>query len=86
MSVAGAMSARHYLTNRIRRSLVSLELPFPPMVFFAIGIEHSLNMTVQRLHDPDARHHRRPAARYQHPHFDRRLPLRQVGFFFLTGW
>ena len=37
-----------------------------PMSIFAIGIEHPLGMTVQRLHDPDPRHHRRPAAGWYH--------------------
>jgi hypothetical protein len=28
------------------------------MGIFALGIEHPLDMAVQRLHDPDPRHHR----------------------------
>jgi hypothetical protein len=52
------------------------------MGIFAIGIGHPLDMTVQRLHHSDPRHHRRTAARYQHQHLDRRLPFRQVGFLF----
>ena len=38
--------------------MISLELSFSPMGFFAIGIKHPLDMTVERLHDPDTRHHR----------------------------
>ena len=52
------------------------------MGIFAIGIEHPLDMTVQRSHDADPRHHRRAASRHQHQHFDRGLPFRQVGFLF----
>jgi hypothetical protein len=33
------------------------------MCLFAIGIEHPLDMTVQRLHDPDPRQHSVTAAR-----------------------
>jgi hypothetical protein len=50
------------------------------MRLFAIGIEHALDMTIERLHDPDPRHHRMSAAATEHQHFDRRLPFRQVGF------
>jgi hypothetical protein len=28
------------------------------MCLFAIGIEHPLDMTIERLHDPDPRQHR----------------------------
>jgi len=48
------------------------------MGIFAIGIEHPLDMTVQRLHDPDPRHHRRASAR-KHQRLDRGLPLGQIG-------
>jgi hypothetical protein len=65
---------------------VSLQLPLSPMGLFPLGIEHPLDMTVQRLHDPDPRHHRRTASRHQHQYLDRRLPfvallvgLRKVG-------
>jgi hypothetical protein len=47
---------------------------------FAIGIEHPLDMTVQRLHDSNPRHHRRTASRHQHQRRDRGLPFRQRGF------
>jgi len=50
------------------------------MSILALGIERVLDVTVQRLHDPDPRHHRRTALRHQHQHRDRRLPFRQVGF------
>ena len=62
--------------------MVPLELPFSPMGIFALGIEQPLDMTVQRFHDTDARHHRRAAARYQHQDLDCRLPFGQVGFLF----
>ena len=62
-------------------SLVSLELPLSPVGIFAIGIEHPLDMTVQRLHDPDPRQHRITTAAAQHQDLDRRLPFRQVGLF-----
>ena len=52
------------------------------MCLFAIGIEHPLDMTVQRSHDSNPRHHRVPAAAAQHQRFDRRLPFWQVGFLF----
>ena len=39
-------------------SLIALELPLSPVGIFALGIEHPLDMTVQRLHNADARHHR----------------------------
>jgi hypothetical protein len=35
---------------------------------------------VQRSHDSNPRHHRRPAAAAQHQRFDRGLPFRQLGF------
>jgi hypothetical protein len=31
------------------------------MGIFAIGIEHPLDMTIERLHDTDPRHHRQNA-------------------------
>jgi len=58
--------------------LVPLELPG----IFALGIEHPLDMTIQRLHDPNPRHHRRTAPSDQHQDLDRGLPFRQVGFLF----
>jgi hypothetical protein len=54
------------------------------MGILALGIEDPHNMTVQRLHDPDARHHRWPAARHQHQNLDRRLSFRQVRFLLIT--
>jgi hypothetical protein len=50
------------------------------MRVFALGIEHPLDATVQRLHDPDPRQHRITAAAAQHQDLDRCLPFRQVGF------
>ena len=38
------------------------------MMIFAFGIEHPLDMTVQRLHDADPRHQRRPASGHQQQH------------------
>jgi hypothetical protein len=52
------------------------------MGIFAIGIEHPLDMTVQRSHDANPRHHRVAAAAAQHQRFDSGLPFRQVGFLF----
>jgi hypothetical protein len=43
------------------------------MCLFAIGIEHPLDMTVQRLHDPDPRQHRVTPAAAQ------RVPQPQIG-------
>jgi hypothetical protein len=48
----------------------------------ALGIEHPVHVTVQRFQEPNPRHHRWAAARYQHQDLDRRLPFRQVGFRF----
>jgi hypothetical protein len=47
------------------------------MGLFALGIEHPLDVTVQRSHDPNPRHHRRTATAAQHQCFDRGLPFRQ---------
>ena len=63
-----------------RRSLVPLEFPLPPMCLFAIGIEHPLDVTVQRPHDADPRQHRIATTATQHQDLDRRLPFRQVEF------
>jgi hypothetical protein len=54
------------------------------MMIFAIGIEHPLDMTIERLHDPDPGQHRVTTAAAQHQHFDRRLPFRQLDSFFGT--
>ena len=56
------LDVRYHLRLLKQRLLVPLELPFPPMCLFAVGIEDALDMTVQRPHDADARHHRRSAA------------------------
>jgi hypothetical protein len=46
--------------------------------FLARCIEHGINVTVQRLHDADAREHRWAAVRRdQDQGFHRRLPLRR---------
>lgn len=66
-------------------SSIPFQLQFPPVGIFALGIERPPDMTVQRLHDADARHHRRTASRYQHQDRDRRLPFRQVGLLFRQG-
>jgi hypothetical protein len=50
------------------------------MRLLAIGIEHPLDVTVQRPHDSNPRHHRVAAAATQHQRFNCRLPFRQVGF------
>jgi hypothetical protein len=48
------------------------------MRLFAGRIEHSLNVTVQRLHDADARKHRRAAVRRDQDQGRHcRLPLRR---------
>ena len=52
------------------------------MCLFAIRIEYPLDTTVQRPHDPDPRQHGIATAATQHQNLDRRLPFRQVGFFF----
>jgi hypothetical protein len=72
-------------TNRRkpRRSLlISLQLPLAPMGLFPLGLELTQDMTVQRPHDSDPRHHRGTASRNQQQYFDRCLPFRQVGFLF----
>ena len=46
----------------------------------ALGIKDPLDVTVQRLHDSDPRHHRRTATRHQQQHLNGGLPFRQVGF------
>ena len=45
---------------------------------FAIGIENAFDVTIQRFHDADARHHCRTVEpRDEHQNFHRRLPLRR---------
>ena len=48
----------------------------------ALGIEHPLDMTVQRLRDRDPRQHRSAAMPHQHQRLDCDLRFRQVGFLF----
>jgi hypothetical protein len=52
------------------------------MVVFATGIEYALDVSVQCLHDADARHHRRPAVTFgdQDQDFNRSLPLLDLLF------
>jgi hypothetical protein len=58
-------------------SPVPRQLPPSPMMTLPVGIEHPLNMPVQRPHDADPRQHRRPAQRRdQHQGFDCGLPFR----------
>jgi hypothetical protein len=46
------------------------------MRVFALGIEHPLDMTVERLHDPHARHHRWPVLlNHQQQCLDSGLPF-----------
>src|SRR5258708_6557943 len=57
-------------------SSVPRQLPAAPMMVFAIGIEHALDVAVQCPHDADARKHRRPArGRDQDQSFHGRLPV-----------
>ena len=46
------------------KTVIGLSSAFalPQCVFFALGIEYPLDMTIERLHDPNPRHHRRPTA------------------------
>ena len=49
------------------------------MCLFARAIEHALNVPIERLHDADARKHRRAAERrHQDQRFHRRLPFRKL--------
>jgi hypothetical protein len=71
-------------------SFVPLELPAPPMMLFAIGIEDALDVPVKRPHDTDARKHRRSAdRRNQDQGFHRRLligfPIHVFLEFFMKG-
>src|ERR1700722_9001509 len=50
--------------------IVPLQLPFSPVMLFAIRIEHPLDMTVKRPHHPDPYVQQRPAAFHSH---DQRL-------------
>jgi hypothetical protein len=67
--------------------LLPLEFLPTPMRIFAVRIEHALNVTVQRPHDTNPRHHRR-AAMLDHQHQrlnaglafrEGRFPFRQAG-------
>jgi hypothetical protein len=49
------------------------------MMIFALGIQHPLDMAVERFHDGDARQHRVAAAAAQHQDLDRRLPFGKSG-------
>jgi hypothetical protein len=61
-------------------SSIALQLPLSPMRVFAIGIEHALDVAVQRSHDADARQHRRPPVRRDRDQgFHCRLPFRRRG-------
>ena len=59
--------------------MIPRQLPLSPMSTFARGIEHPLDVPVQRPHDADPREHRRPAVcRHQDQGLHRRLPI--LGF------
>jgi hypothetical protein len=49
--------------------------------FFAIGLEFPHHVPMQRLQDTDPRHPGVAATDAQHPHLDRSLPFRKIGFF-----
>src|SRR5258708_7574287 len=51
-------------------SHIALQLGLSPMVVFATWIEYALDLSVQCLHDPHARHHRRPPVTFRCPHHD----------------
>ena len=74
-----ALLRRTSYSFRIASLLSSIPRQFPPtpMMVFAIGIEHALDVAVQRSHDADAREHRR-AARDQDQGFHSGLPLRRL--------
>ncbi len=63
-------------------SHIALQLGLSPMVVFATGIEYALDVSVQCLHDADARHHRRPAVTFgdRDQDFNRSLPLLDLLF------
>jgi hypothetical protein len=48
-----------------------------PMRVFAVGIEHALDVAVQRRHDPDPREHRRPPSIAKDQGFHGSLPLKR---------
>jgi hypothetical protein len=55
------------------------------MMTFAIGIKEPFDVTIQRTHDPDPRHHRGTAASYQHQCLNRRLSFGCGRFFVGQG-
>ena len=56
-------------------SFVPSQLPFSPMRSFAIRVELTHDVPVQRPHDANPRKHRRPAIfRREDQHLDRDLP------------
>jgi hypothetical protein len=57
-------------------------------MIFAVGIELANVVAVQGSHDPDARHHRRPAVAFgdQKQGFDRSLPLLDLLFGLRSFW
>jgi hypothetical protein len=63
-------------------SPIARQLAAPPMMIFARRIRHPFDVTVQRAHDADARHHRRAAVAFgdQDQRLDRRLPLLELLF------
>jgi len=61
-----------------------LQLPLSPMVAFPLGVEYALNVSIERLHDADPRHHRWVARLGdQDQGFHRCLPF--WGFVFWLG-
>ena len=59
-------------------SLIPRQLLFAPMRVLALRIEFARDVTVQRLHDADAREHRRPTeVRDQDQRLHSGLPLRR---------
>jgi hypothetical protein len=65
----------------LTRSLVSLQLAPSPTRVFAVGIEHTLDVAVQRPQHTDPRMHQRPAILRSHDQrLDGGLPLRAFVF------
>ena len=64
---------------RLSFSVVARKLAAAPMMLFAVQVEHALDVTVQRPHDPDARKHAGAAERGdQDQRFHCHLPLRSL--------
>src|SRR5712675_1392678 len=60
-------------------SFVPLQLPFSPMRVFARRIKHPLDVSVQRSHHADARHHGGPVEfDDEQQSLDRGLPLLEI--------